>query len=251
MSGHSKWSTIKRKKGAEDAKRGKIFTKLAREIMVAARSGGGDPDMNTALSLAISRAKAANMPKDNIDRAIKKGTGDDKSGAVFEEITYEGYAPNGIALMIECATDNRNRTVSDLRHILTSSGGSMGEGGSVAWQFTQSAYFTISAEGLEEDAIFELALQGGADDIVVDGDVMEIIGNTSSFKSINDQLVQAGIKTDDAGLRMIPNQEMSLGADETVKVMKVIERLEDLDDVQNVYSNLSITDEAMVQYGDG
>lgn len=251
MSGHSKWSTIKRKKAAEDAKRGKVFTKLAREIAVAARKGGGDPEMNTALALAVSRAKAANMPKDNIDRAIKKGTGEDKSGASFEEITYEGYAPHGIALMIECATDNRNRTVSDLRHILTSSGGSMGEGGSVAWQFTQSAYFTISAEGLDEEEIFELALQGGADDVVVDGEVLEIIGETASFKSIHDQLVSAGIDPEDAGLRMVPNQEMTLNVDETVKVMKVIERLEDLDDVQNVYTNLSISDEAMAQYGEG
>jgi len=251
MSGHSKWSTIKRKKAAEDAKRGKIFTKLAREIVVAARKGGGDPEMNTALSLAVSRAKAANMPKENIDRAIKKGTGEDKSGSAFEEVTYEGYAPHGIALMIECATDNRNRTVSDLRHILTSSGGSMGEGGSVAWQFTQSAYFTFTSENLDEDTVFELAIQGGADDVLVDGGVMEIIGETTSFKSIHDQLAQAGINPDDAGLRMIPNQEMNLEVDETMKVMKVIERLEDLDDVQNVYTNLSITDEAMAQFGEG
>ena len=251
MSGHSKWSTIKRKKAAEDAKRGKIFTKLAREIVVAARKGGGDPEMNTALGLAISRAKAANMPKENIERAIKKGIGDDKDGAAFEEVTYEGYAPHGIALMIECATDNRNRTVSDLRHILTSSGGSMGEGGSVAWQFTQSAYFTLSSSDLDEDAVFELAIQGGADDVLVDGGVMEIIGETTSFKSIHDQLLQAGINPDDAGLRMIPNQEMNLEVDDTVKVMKVIERLEDLDDVQNVFTNLSITDEAMAQYGEG
>jgi len=200
------------------------------------------------LALAVSRAKAANMPKDNIDRAIKKGPGEDKSGAAFEEITYEGYAPHGIALMIECATDNRNRTVSDLRHILTSSGGSMGEGGSVAWQFTQSAYFTMSAEGLDEDEVFELAVQGGADDVLFDSGVVEIVGGTSSFKPIHDQLVQAGINAEDAGLRMIPNQEMSLEVDETVKVMKVIERLEDLDDVQNVYTNLSITDDAMAQF---
>jgi YebC/PmpR family DNA-binding regulatory protein len=251
MSGHSKWSTIKRKKAAEDAKRGKIFTKLAREIVVAARKGGGDPEMNTTLGLAISRAKAANMPKENIERAIKKGTGDEKSDTAFEEVTYEGYAPHGIALMIECATDNRNRTVSDLRHILTSSGGSMGEGGSVAWQFTQSAYFTLSSSDLDEDAVFELAIQGGADDVLVDGGVMEIIGETTSFKSIHDQLLQAGINPDDAGLRMIPNQEMNLEVDDTVKVMKVIERLEDLDDVQNVFTNLSITDEAMAQYGEG
>ncbi len=248
MSGHSKWSTIKRKKGAEDAKRGKIFTRLAREIAVAARSGGGDPDMNTALALAISRAKAANMPKENIERAIKRGTGEDKSAAAYEEVTYEGYAPHGVALMIECATDNRNRTVADLRHVLTSSGGSLGEGGSVAWQFTKWAYFTFSVEGHDDDEIFELAIEGGADDVTIDDGIVEIMGEVTSFKSIHDQLVEAGIKTDDAGLRMMPNQEMELAVDETLKVLRVIERLEDLDDVQNVYSNLSISDEALAQY---
>ena len=249
MSGHSKWSTIKHKKAASDAKRGKVFTRLARELAVAARKGGGDPEMNTALALAVSRAKAANMPKENIDRAIKKGTGEDKSGEAYEEVMYEGYAPHGVALMIECATDNRRRTVADLRHVLTGGGGSLGEGGSVAWQFTQSAYFTLSAEGQNEDDIFELAVLGGADDVVADGGIIEIIGEITSFKSIHDQLAGAGIQTDDAGLRMIPNQEMDLDVDGTVKVMKVIERLEDLDDVQNVYSNLNITDEAIAQLG--
>lgn len=248
MSGHSKWSTIKRKKAAEDAKRGKIFTKLAREIAVAARKGGGDPEMNTALALAISRAKAANMPKDNIRRAIKRGTGEDKSAAAYEEVYYEGYAPHGVALMIECATDNRNRTVADLRHILTSSGGSLGEGGSVAWQFTQSAYFTFPAKDLDEDMIFELAINGGADDVQMEDGVVEIIGATASFKSINDELAKAEIKFDEAGLRMIPNQEMELGVSESIKVLKVIENIEDLDDVQNVYSNLNISDEALAQF---
>ncbi len=250
MSGHSKWSTIKHKKAATDAKRGKIFTRLAREIAVAARKGGGDPEMNTALALAVSRAKAANMPKDNIERAVKKGTGEDKSGAAYEEVVYEGYGPNGVALMIECATDNRRRTVADLRHVLTSSGGSLGEGGSVAWQFTQSAYFVLPAEGLDEEEIFELAVMGGADDVVEDSGIIEIIGEITSFKSIHDQLAGSGIQTNDAGLRMIPNQEMDLAVDETVKVMKVIERLEDLDDVQNVYSNLNITDDALAQFGE-
>ena len=250
MSGHSKWSTIKHKKAATDAKRGKIFTRLAREIAVAARKGGGDPEMNTALALAISRAKAANMPKDNIERAVKKGTGEDKSGETFEEVTYEGYAPYGVALMIECTTDNRRRTVADLRHVLTSSGGSLGEGGSVAWQFTQSAYFVLPSEDLDEEEVFELAVMGGADDVVEDGGIIEIIGKISAFKSIHDQLAGANVHASDAGLRMIPNQEMDLAVDETVKVMKVIERLEDLDDVQNVYSNLNITDDALAQYGD-
>ena len=248
MSGHSKWSTIKRKKGAEDAKRGKIFTRLAREIAVAARKGGGDPGMNTALALSISRAKAANMPKDNIDRAIKRGTGEDKGAAAYEEAYYEGYGPHGVAFMIECATDNRNRTVADLRHVLSAGGGSLGEGGSVAWQFTQVAYFTFSADGQDEDAIFELAINGGADDVQIDAGVVEITGPTASFKSINDELAKARIEFNEAGLRMIPNQELELGVAETIQVLKVIERLEDLDDVQNVYSNLNISDEALAQY---
>ncbi|MEW6405189.1 MAG: YebC/PmpR family DNA-binding transcriptional regulator [Chloroflexota bacterium] len=251
MSGHSKWSTIKRKKGAEDAKRGKIFTRIAREIAIAARKGGGDPEMNTALSLAITRAKAANMPKENIERAIRRGTGEDKDGAAFEEITYEGYAPFGIALLIECATDNRNRTVADLRHVLTRFGGSMGEVGSVAWQFTQSAYFTIPTTGNDEEKIFELAVMGGADDVISDDEEIEIIGSASIFKPVHDMLEGAGIAFHEAGLRMIPKQEIELEVDRTVKVLRVIEELEDLDDVQGVYSNLNITDEALAAYEAG
>ncbi len=248
MSGHSKWSTIKRKKAAEDAKRGKIFTKLAREIMIAARQGGGDPETNFNLRLAVERAKAANMPKENIARAIKKGTGEDKSGANFEEIMYEGYGPHGVALMIECTTDNRKRTVADLRHILSSGGGSLGEGGSVAWQFTQSAYFSLPAAEYDEEQIFELAVLAGADDVINDGETIEIIGPAVAFKEISDQLEAAGVKAQDAGLRMIPNQEIELGVAEALQVMKVIERLEDLDDVQRVFSNLRITDEVMAEY---
>ncbi|MEA3350110.1 MAG: YebC/PmpR family DNA-binding transcriptional regulator [Chloroflexota bacterium] len=248
MSGHSKWSTIKRKKAAEDAKRGKIFTKLAREIAVAARKGGGDIEVNFGLRLAVDRAKDANMPKENIERAIKRGTGEDKDAAAIEEVYYEGYAPHGIALMIECATDNRNRTVSDLRHILVKNGGSLGEDGSVAWQFTQSAYFALSAEGHDEDEIFELALMGGADDVSFDDETIAIIGDINYFKPINDVLEEAGIKSDDSGLRMIPDREIDLGVSETVRVMKVIDEIEDLDDIQNVYSNLNITDAAMAQF---
>jgi len=248
MSGHSKWSTIKRRKGAEDAKRGKIFTRLAKEIAISARKGGGDPEMNTALSLAITRAKSANMPKENIERAIRRGTGEDKDSAAFEEITYEGYAPFGVALMIECATDNRNRTVADLRHVLTHHGGSMGEVGSVAWQFAQSAYFTIPAKGNDEEKIFELAVLGGADDVISDDDEIEIIGNASSFKPVYELLEGAGIEFHEAGLRMIPKQAIDLKVDQTVKVLKVIEEIEDLDDVQDVYSNLNITDEALAAF---
>ena len=245
MSGHSKWSTIKRKKGAADAKRGAIFTRMAKEVALAAREGGGDPDSNFKLRLAIDKAKSVNMPKENIDRAIRRGTGEDKDGIVLEEIYYEGYAPHGVALMIECVTDNRNRAVADIRHVLNRFGGSMGEGGSVAWQFTRSAYFAFPSEGQDEDQIFELAIEGGADDVTFDDDVIEIIGPVESFKTISDQLRLAKIKTDDAELRMMPNQEMSLSTDETLKVMRVIDALDELDDVQNVYSNLAISDDAL------
>ena len=247
MSGHSKWSTIKRKKAAEDAKRGKIFTRLAREITLAAREGGGDPEANVRLRLAIERAKAANMPKDNIERAIKRGTGEDKEGGNFEEVYYEGYAPHGVALMIYCVTDNRNRTVSDVRHILSRHGGSLGESGSVAWQFNRMAYFSIPAEGHDPDQIFELAVEGGADDVKFDDDIIEIFAPVEAFKAIGDQLRSAGINPEEAGIKMIPTQEMSLSPEQTVQVMKVIEALEELDDVQEVYSNLHISDEAIAQ----
>lgn len=247
MSGHSKWSTIKRKKGAEDAKRGKIFTRLAREITLAAREGGGDPDINVRLRLAIDRAKAANMPKDNIERAIKRGTGESKDGSELEEVMYEGYAPHGVALMIEVVTDNRNRAVADIRHVLNRFGGSLGEGGSVAWQFKKQSYFSFPAQGMNEDQVFEIAVEAGADDVLFEDDVIEIFGPVEAFKTISDELSKAGIKPDEAGLRYIPNQEIELDTDETLKVMKVIEALEDLDDVQNVYSNLSISDAALAK----
>ena len=245
MSGHSKWSTIKRKKGAMDAKRGAIFTRVAKEVALAAREGGGDPDTNFKLRLAIDKAKAVNMPKDNIERAIKRGTGESKDGSSIEEVFYEGYAPHGIALMIECVTDNRNRAVADIRHVLNRFNGSMGEGGSVAWQFTRGSYFSFSMVGLDEDDVFEMAIEGGADDIIIDEEIVEIIGPVESYKTISDQLRLGEIKLDEAGLRMMPNQELELGTVETLKVMKVIEALEELDDVQNVYTNLSITDEAL------
>jgi len=245
MSGHSKWSTIKRKKGATDAKRGQIFTRLAREIALSAREGGGDSDTNFRLRLAIERAKASNMPKDNIARAIARGTGEGKDGSVIEEVFYEGYAPHGIAMMIECVTDNRNRAVADVRHVLNRFGGNMGESGSVTWQFTRGSYFAFSPEGLDQDEIFELAVEGGADDVIFDDELIEIIGPVEAFKTVSDQLQSAGIQADEAGLRMMPNQEIELATDDTIKVLKVIDALEDLDDVQNVYSNMGITDDAL------
>jgi YebC/PmpR family DNA-binding regulatory protein len=245
MSGHSHWATIKRKKGAADAKKGKIFTRLAREIVIAAREGGGDPDMNVRLSLAIDKAKAANMPKDSIDRAIKRGTGEDKDGVEFEEILYEGYAANGVALMLECVTENRNRTVAELRHILSRAGGGMGDPGSVSWQFDRVAYFAIDGEKHDFDEIFELAVEAGADDIKQDDTMIEIYGKPNSYHTIADHLSKASIKPDESGIRFLPKQEISLDTEKTIKVMKTIESLEELDDIQNIYSNLEITEDAI------
>ena len=245
MSGHSHWATIKRKKGAADAKKGKIFTRIAREIVIAAREGGGDPDMNVRLGLAIDKAKAANMPKDSIDRAIKRGTGDDKEGVNFEEILYEGYAPNGVALMIECVTENRNRTIAELRHVLSKAGGGMGDPGSVGWQFDRMTYFAINAEKYDFDSIFELALEAGAEDIDQDGELIEIVGKPNTFQTIADYLSKANILPEESGIRYMPKQEITLDVESTLKVMRTIENIEELDDVQNIYSNLNITEEAV------
>lgn len=248
MSGHSKWSTIKRKKGAADAKRGQLFTRLAREISIAARQGGGDPDSNFRLRIAIDRARANNMPKDNIERAIAKGTGEGKDGSIqIEEVIYEGYAPHGVAMLIECVTDNRNRAVAEIRHCLTRFGGSMGETGSVGWQFQRVAYFSFPLENLDEDKIFELAVEGGADDVTFDDGIVEITGDVEYFKAINDELEAAHIQTDEAGLRSFPTNEIELSPSDTAQVLRVVEALEELEDVQNVYSNLHISDEALVE----
>lgn len=248
MSGHSKWSTIKRKKGAADARRGQLFTRLAREISIAARQGGGDPDTNFRLRLAIDRARDNNMPKDNIERAIQRGTGEGKDGTItLEEVMYEGYGPHGIAMLIECVTDNRNRAVAEIRHTLTRFGGSMGETGSVGWQFDRVAYFSFPVADYDEDQILELAVEGGADDVTFDDGTVEIVGKVDHFKDINDQLEAAEIETDEAGLRMFPTNEIALSPSETAQVLRVIEALEELEDVQDVYSNLHISDEALAE----
>ena len=245
MSGHSKWSTIKRKKGAADAKRGAVFTRLTREIVMAARDGGSDPNGNFRLRLAVDKARNENMPKDNIERAIKRGSGEDKEGIVFEQITYEGYAPHGVAVMVETVTDNRNRTVSDLRHALTKAGGNMGEVGSVGWQFDRVAYFSFPATAMNYDKAFELGIEVGANDVLDDNGTIEIIGPVDTFKEIADRLHAAGVQPEEAGLRMIPKQEMELSVDQTVHVLKALETIEELDDVQNVFSNLKMTEEAL------
>lgn len=247
MSGHSHWATIRRKKGAADAKRGQVFTRLAREIVIAAREGGGDPDLNVRLQYAIDRARAQNMPKENIERAIKRGSGDSKDGIVLEEVYYEGYAPHGVALMISCVTDNRNRAVSEVRHILNRQGGSLAEAGAVAWQFKRISYFSFALGKKDPDSIFELAVEAGADDVTFDEGSAEIFGPVDAFKSIGDQLRGAGIHPDEVELRLVPNNEIELSVEHTLQVMRLMEALEDLDDVQSVSSTLAISDEALAQ----
>jgi YebC/PmpR family DNA-binding regulatory protein len=245
MSGHSHWATIRRKKGAADAKRGQAFTRLAREIVMAARDSGGDAESNFRLALAIEKARAGNMPKDNIERAIHRGTGEDKEGGVLEEITYEGYGPHGVALMMECVTDNRNRAVAEIRHLLSRGGGNMAEAGAVGWQFSRNSYFSFPASQLNFDKAFELALDAGAQDVQEDGENIEIIGPVEAFKKISDALKKAGITPDDAELRLISKQDLELPVDQTLSVLRTIESLEELDDVQNVFHNLKISNEAL------
>jgi YebC/PmpR family DNA-binding regulatory protein len=247
MSGHSHWATIRRKKGAADAKRGQIFTRLAREIVLAARDGGGDPNTNVRLQLAIDRARAQNMPKDNIERAIKRGTGESKEGGNLEEVMYEGYAGNGVAVLIDCVTDNRNRAVSEIRHVLSKHGGNMAEAGSVSWQFKRAAVFSFPVGNRDHDEIFELAVEAGADDVTFEDGSAEIVGPVETFKSISDALKASGITPEDAGLKMIPTNEVELSSEETMQVLRTIEALEDLDDVQEVFSNLRLTEEMMSQ----
>lgn len=245
MSGHSHWATIRRKKGAADAKKGAIFTRLAREIVMAAREGGGDPGTNVRLALAIEKARAGNMPKDNIERAIRRGSGEDKDAAVIEEITFEGYGPHGAAVMIDCVTDNRNRTIADLRHVFSRSGGNMAEVGAVGWQFDRKSYFSFPSEQLGFDAAFELAIEAGADDVVDGGEEIEIIGPVEAYKKIGDALRAKNVSPDEAGLRLIAKQELDLSVDATLSVMKLIEAVEELDDVQDVFHNVRLSEEAL------
>jgi len=247
MSGHSKWSTIKRKKAANDAKRGKMFTRLGREITIAARSGG-DPEANFALRLAVDRAKAANMPKDNIDRAIKRGTGELKDGQQIEEITYEAYGPNGVALLVEVMTDNRNRSLAEIKHTLSRGGGTMAEPGSVGWQFEQKGYITIAAEDADYEEVFLLAAEAGADDVTDADDLIEVITPRESLQAVRQALAEGQIEIEEARLDWIPKTPLSLEIPTALKVMNVIEQLEDLEDTQAVYSNLDVTDELVQSF---
>lgn len=236
MSGHSKWSTIKRKKGAADAKRGKIFTKLIKEITISAREGGGDPAGNPRLRLAVDNAKAANMPADNIERAIKKATGE-LDGVTYHELTYEGYASGGIAVIIEVATDNKNRTVADVRHIFSKHSGSMGETGSVAWMFDRKGIISLPSLDKTEDEIMDIALEAGAEDLQTEEGFFEIQTDLESFENVRKALVAADLKIENASLQWIAKNTVSVNGDEAEKVIKLIDALEDSDDVQNVYSN--------------
>ncbi|MCF8261611.1 MAG: YebC/PmpR family DNA-binding transcriptional regulator [Melioribacteraceae bacterium] len=236
MSGHSKWSTIKRKKAAIDAKRGKIFTKLIKEITVAARSGGGDINANPRLRLAVDNAKGANMPADNIDRAIKKATGE-LEGVSFSELTYEGYGPSGIALLIESVTDNKNRTVADVRHYLSKHGGSLGETGSVAWMFDRKGVITLPAQGKSEDDMMEIVLEAGADDLQFEDDFFEITSEVENFENVRKAIADADLKIENASLQWIAKNTIGISGEDAEKLEKLIDALEDNDDVQNVYTN--------------
>ena len=239
MSGHNKWSSIKHKKQAADAKRGKVFTKLIKEITVAARAGGGDPTANARLRSAIQAAKDENMPKDNIDRAVKKGTGE-LEGASYEELTYEGYGAGGAAVYLESLTDNKNRTVSDVRHIFSRHNGSLGENGCVAWMFEKKGFFEIDKSVADEDTIMETAIEAGAEDVREADDTFEIITDVGDFETVKKALTEAGITFSFAEVTMLPQNTVDLGPKESEQMLKLLEALEDCDDVQKVYTNANL-----------
>ena len=239
MSGHSKWATIKRKKAVLDSKRGKIFTKLIKEITIAAREGGGDVNGNPRLRLAVDNAKSQNIPQDNIERAIKKATGE-LEGVTFHELTYEGYGPVGVAVLVEVATDNKNRTVAEVRHLFSKNGGSMGENGSVAWMFDRKGIISLPANGKNEDDVMEIVLEAGADDLTTEEDYFEVQTTVESFETVRRALVDKDYSIENASLQWIAKNLIEVKGEDAEKVMKMIEGLEDLDDVQNVYSNADI-----------
>ncbi|MDR1855766.1 MAG: YebC/PmpR family DNA-binding transcriptional regulator [Desulfovibrio sp.] len=241
MSGHSKWANIQHRKGRQDAKRGKMFTKAAKEIIIAAKTGG-DPTGNPRLRAAIAAAKAVNLPKDKIDAAIRKGTGED-AGGDFVEVFYEGYGPGGVAVMVEVATDNRNRTVADVRHLFTKHGGSMGENGSVSWMFERKGVIAIEKSVCDEERIMEVGLDAGADDIADDEDVWTVYTAMGDFAAVRDALEGAGIAMQSAELAMIPQNSVPVTVDVGRKVLKLMDALDDNDDVQNVYANVEFPDD--------
>lgn len=245
MSGHSKWSTIKRKKGANDAKRGKIFTKLIKEITVAAKMGGGDPDANPRLRTAVLSAKSENMPKDNIERAIKKGTGG-LEGVNYEEILYEGYGPGGVAVLVETMTDNKNRTVADVRHYFSKSGGNLGESGCVGWMFDKKGIIVVDKEAMSEEELMDLALEAGAEDVLEEDTTFQVITAPEEFNDVMASLDKAELKYAEASVSMVPQNTIDVAEEKTAKsLMRLLESLEDHDDVQKVHANFDIPDDLM------
>lgn len=246
MSGHNKWSTIKHKKGAADAKRGKLFSKLIKEITVAARQGGGDPEGNPRLRTAVQSARAANMPKDNIDKAIKRGTGE-IAGVSYEEVTYEGYGPGGVAVLLETLTDNKNRTVAEVRKIFDKYGGSLGESGCVAWLFDKKGVLEISGQGLDEDEVMEVALESGAQDVKLDGDLYEIVSEPGDFEAVKSAVEEKGWPVQMANISMIPQNTVKLEGKKAEQMLKMMDALDDNDDVQNIHANFDISEQEMMQ----
>ncbi|MFP3937045.1 MAG: YebC/PmpR family DNA-binding transcriptional regulator [Phycisphaerae bacterium] len=246
MAGHSHWARIKRKKGANDAKRGRLWSKLARKIIVAAREAGGDPAENLQLRYAIEDAKDANMPNDNIDRAIKKGVGD-IGGASYEAVVYEGYGPGGVAFMVECLTDNRNRTAPEMRKIFERSDGQLGQSNCVAWMFSRKGSFVVSSEQGDEDTLMELALEHGAEDVTPEGDLFEITCDPSVYQDLKHALAEAGIETVSAEVALVPLNTVTVEGTQARKVLQLMEELEDHDDVQSVYANFNVPDNVMAE----
>jgi YebC/PmpR family DNA-binding regulatory protein len=246
MSGHSKWSTIKHKKGAADAKRGKLFSKLSRAIIVAAKEGGGDPGANLSLANAIEKARSYSMPKDNIERAIARGTGADSDAASFETVVYEGYGPDGVAVLVEALTDNRNRTAAEVRHMFSKHGGNLGTTGAVAWQFERRGVVLVDAEGVDEDELMLAAAEGGADDIELDESTFQVTSAPESLSTVREAIEAVGFTVQSAELSMVPKTTVEV-ADEAAarRVMKLIDALEDDDDVQEVYANFDIPEQVL------
>jgi len=244
MSGHNKWSTIKHKKAAADAKRGKVFTRIAKEITIAAREGGGDPEANPRLRTAVAAAKSANMPNDNVKRAIQRGTGE-IPGVSYEEVSYEGYGPGGVAVLVECLTDNRNRTTPEIRHAFSKHGGSLGEPGSVAWMFEKKGNFVVADEAMTEDRLMEVVLEAGAEDLEEEDGRFVVRTSQESFPQVQQALEEAGIATEEARLVMEPQNNVLVDGKKAEQCIKLLEILEDHDDVQNVWANLDF-DESQV-----
>jgi YebC/PmpR family DNA-binding regulatory protein len=243
VSGHSKWSTIKHRKGAADAKRGKLFSKLSRAIMVAAKEGGVDPGSNLALQNAIEKARSYSMPKDNIERAIAKGAGEGTDGAIFETVVYEGYGPEGVAVIVEALTDNRNRTASEVRHLFSKHGGNLGATGAVAWQFERRGVVLVGADGVDEDELVLAAADAGADDVELDGTTFVVSASPDDLSSVRQALEGAGYSLESAGLSMVPKTTVAIADESTAKqVVRLVEGLEENDDVQDVYANFDIPD---------